>query len=414
MTEQSSWPPKEATNKRRNSYIKFDSPCNYTVSKKALGEGSYSTVFECKNIKTSRHYAAKRYTKKLVYGIEDMLQNEFSVLKAISQSHKNLLSLVDYFETEQFFFLVTDLAKGGELFDRIITGANERLAEFEAVKVTKQLVDTIEFLHSKNIIHRDIKAENILFQTKTSTNILLADFGSARVLSSSEKLYNRCGTLSYMAPQTLNKSGYSFEADMWAVGVLVYFMLCGYMPFDCETDEETMEAITKGDYMFEPTSYWNHISSAAKDFIRQCFQLDPDKRMTAEEANTHPFVSPLTSKSSYSSYLNLNSLASNTPSSIFTSSASNLSLANKLKESLQNLQNIQRDPRASYTLSRTSSDFGDEKLKGAMCESPNIISKFSTPVASTAVSRAASVEQITSSVPKLSVDQKHAPTTFYI
>lgn len=387
------WPHKKATDLRRNKAEVFDIPSNYTVSKKPLGSGSYSTVFECKNNKTSKHYAAKRYRKRDVFGLEDMLQNEFQVLKSVSQGHKHILNLIDYFETENHIFLVTDLAKGGELFERVINAPGYKLPEIEARRLTKQLVDTIDYLHLNNIVHRDIKAENVLYKTKHHTNILLADFGSARVLPNNSKLTDKCGTISYMAPEMIEKQPHGFPVDMWSLGVIVYFMVCGYMPFDCETDEETTEAIKKADFMFEPPEYWSNISDDCKEFIRKCFIVNPEDRMTAGEALSHPFLTTSTTTlaspalTRYSSYQNLtNSLMSNTTLAnsvnTLTTSNSNLSLVAKLRDSLQALQNEQ----PAFEL--------DDSLRGAMCMSPSVASRLSSPTHSSSVSRAQSSERV--------------------
>lgn len=374
------WPPTESTNMERNKAQMFDYPCNYVVSKQPIGEGSYSSVFECKNIKTNIHYAAKRYTKKLVFGLETMLQNEFNVLKTISLDHPNLLSLVDYFETENYIYLVTNLAKGGDLFNQIETQG--RISEHDTAIIINELVDTIRYLHSHNIIHRDIKAENILLRSNNENRIILADFGLARFYHG--KLYDKCGTLSYLAPEILDGKGYGFEVDMWAVGVLTYFLLCGYMPFDCETDEETKHAIQTIDYLFDPPEYWDHISNSAKDFIRRCFS-----RMSANEALQHDFLVGTISSSGEASKT-ISSLSTRTATSLSPSmsevslNASSVSIYAKLKESLQALSQEQR----------STSSASLDRLKGALCESPSVISKFNSPNQSTNVSRAQSVDKM--------------------
>lgn len=373
------WPPTESTSITRNRAQTFEHPCNYVVSKKPLGEGSYSSVFECKNIKTNAHYAAKRYTKKLVFGLETMLQNEFNVLKTISLDHKNLLNLIDYFETEKYIYLVTNLAKGGDLFDRIATQG--RVEEHDTAIIISELVDTIRYLHAHNIIHRDIKAENILLQSNNKNQIILADFGLARFYHG--KLYEKCGTLSYLAPEILDGSGYSFEVDIWAVGVLTYFMLCGYMPFDCETDEETKHAILSTDYLFEPPEYWDHVSDTAKDFIRRCFT-----KMTAAEAVKHEFLinnsTPSSEQSKSTSFASRTATTLSPSFSEVSLSASSVSIYAKLKESLQALSQEQR----------STSSASLERLRGALCESPNVISKFNSPNQSHNVSRVQSFDKM--------------------
>ena len=281
------WPPSHSTSVSRSET--FETPCNYVLSKKKIGDGSFSTVFECKNTITGSHYAAKKYSKKHVYGSEEMLQNEFKALQKVSMSHPNILTLIDYFETRDGLYLVTDLCHGGELFDRI-TATEMGMDELLVREIAAGLVDIVQHLHKNGIVHRDIKAENILFQSKRSNKFLLADFGCARVLSEGETLKDVCGTLSYIAPEVLSRSGHSYGVDIWSIGVVVYFMACSYMPFDCETDQETKEAISKAEYYFEPEEYWSDISAEGKDFIRSCFVVDPENRPTIQELAQHPFL----------------------------------------------------------------------------------------------------------------------------
>jgi len=267
---------------------------SYILSKKPLGDGSYSVVFECKNSTTGRHYAAKKYSKRLMYGNETMLKNEFEILKQVSLSHVNILSLIDYFETEDNLYLITDLARGGDLWNKV--SAEGRLDEDTVKRILKQLVKSVEFLHCHNIVHHDIKAENIFFISSDHKNILLGDFGLARILNSNEKMHDVSGTLSYMAPEMFDREqGYSFPIDIWAIGVVAYFMLGGYMPFDCDDDEETKDAIKNRKYLFEPEDYWTDLSSDAREFISSCLQLDPSKRPKAEQLLYHPFLKTKTS-----------------------------------------------------------------------------------------------------------------------
>ncbi len=103
-------------------------------------------------------------------------------------------------------------------------------------------------------------------------------------------LTTTCGTPGYMAPEIFKKTGHSKPVDIWALGVITYFLLCGYTPFDRDSDFEEMQAILKADYSFTPLEYWRGVSDDAKDFIRKCLTIDPAKRMTAHEALQHPFV----------------------------------------------------------------------------------------------------------------------------
>ncbi|KAK6459226.1 Ca2+/calmodulin-dependent protein kinase [Scheffersomyces xylosifermentans] len=382
------WPTHQSTNILASSKRAFDEPCKYIISKKKLGAGSFSTVYECRNKYTGSHYAAKMYDKRTVYGLETLLQNEFLVLKKMSMSHQNILTMVDYFETADKLFLITDIALGGDLFDRIVA-SDKGLPESDAREIARTLVATVEFLHKNDVVHRDLKAENILIQSDTDkkNDILVADFGFARILSPGEKLYERAGTLSYMAPEMLDLQGYSMSADVWSIGVIVYFMLCAYMPFDCETDEETKTAIRVADYQFEPKEYWENVSDDARSFLKMCFQLE--NRPSCSELLAHPFLAfdgkeaseiPRASSSmSLTSQLResvamLQLLQSNNiPESSSISMAMSLSLSHSSSRDVTSRMSLLERSRNNSLIAGTTS-------RGACCSTPEQVSRFSTPV----------------------------------
>lgn len=205
--------------------------------------------------------------------------------------HQNILTLVDYFETMNNLYLVTDLALGGELFDRICRKGS--YYEADAADLVRATLSAVAYLHDHGIVHRDLKPENLLFRTpEDNADLLIADFGLSRVMDEQQfhVLTTTCGTPGYMAPEIFKKTGHGKPVDIWALGVITYFLLCGYTPFDRDSDFEEMQAILNADYSFTPVDYWRGVSESAKDFIRRCLTIDPARRMTAHEALQHPFV----------------------------------------------------------------------------------------------------------------------------
>jgi calcium/calmodulin-dependent protein kinase I len=205
--------------------------------------------------------------------------------------HQNILTLVDYFETMNNLYLVTDLALGGELFDRICRKGS--YYESDAAELIRATLSAVAYLHDHGIVHRDLKPENLLFRTpEDNADLLIADFGLSRIMDEEQfhVLTTTCGTPGYMAPEIFKKTGHGKPVDIWAMGVITYFLLCGYTPFDRDNDFEEMQAILNADYSFLPIDYWRAVSDHAKDFIRKCLTIDPNKRMTAHEALSHPFV----------------------------------------------------------------------------------------------------------------------------
>ncbi|KAG8758542.1 hypothetical protein FRC14_007970 [Serendipita sp. 396] len=265
-------------------------PCQYRTGK-TLGSGTYAVVKEAVHIKTGTYYACKVINKKLMEGREHMVRNEIAVLKHVSKGHRNIVTLHDYFETTHNLYLIFDLCTGGELFDRICAKGN--YFEADAAELVRTITGAVQYIHSTGIVHRDLKPENLLFRTKDEdADIMIADFGLSRVMDE-DKLHlltEVCGTPGYMAPEIFRRTGHGKPVDVWAMGVITYFLLCGYTPFDRDTQEEEARAIMRGDYKFEPAVYWQNVSETARDFVRQCLTLDPSRRPTAEQLLKHKWL----------------------------------------------------------------------------------------------------------------------------
>ena len=205
--------------------------------------------------------------------------------------HQNILTLVDYFETLNNLYLVTDLALGGELFDRICRKGS--YYESDAADLIRATLSAVAYLHDHGIVHRDLKPENLLFRTpEDNADLLIADFGLSRIMDEEQfhVLTTTCGTPGYMAPEIFKKTGHGKPVDIWAIGVITYFLLCGYTPFDRDSNLEEMQAILIADYSFTPIEYWRGVSVPAREFIKKCLTIDPTQRMTAHQALSHPFV----------------------------------------------------------------------------------------------------------------------------
>ncbi|ORX62841.1 Pkinase-domain-containing protein [Hesseltinella vesiculosa] len=264
-------------------------PCKYKTGK-ILGTGTYATVKEAMHIDTGKFYACKVINKKLMEGREHMIRNEINIMRKVSQGHNNILCLVDYFETMNNLYLVMELAQGGELFDRICQKGN--YFEQDAANVIRTICDAVAYLHDNGIVHRDLKPENLIFRTPDeNSDLLIADFGLSRIVDSEkiDTLRTLCGTPSYISPEIFKKTGHGKPVDMWAIGVISYFLLCGYTPFERDSTTEEMQAIMHADYTFDE-EYWYGVSDEAKDFIRQCLTIDTQKRITAREALEHPWL----------------------------------------------------------------------------------------------------------------------------
>lgn len=265
-------------------------PCAYKTGR-TLGQGTYAVVKEAVHIETGKYYACKVISKSLMRGREHMVRNEIASLKRVSVDHKGIVSLVDYFETMNNLYLVTDLCQGGELFDRICERGS--YYEKDAAQIIRTVLEAVAYLHDQGIVHRDLKPENLLFRDRSEhSDLLIADFGLSRMVDDEKMtaLSTTCGTPGYMAPEIFKKTGHGKPVDMWAMGVITYFLLCGYTPFDRDSGMEEMQAIVHADYKFEPAIYWQGVSEDARDFIRRLLTINQDDRMTAHQALEHPWI----------------------------------------------------------------------------------------------------------------------------
>ncbi|KDR77361.1 hypothetical protein GALMADRAFT_246752 [Galerina marginata CBS 339.88] len=283
-------PPPPPAPSRTPAQMPATVPCQYRTGK-TLGSGTYAIVKEAIHVQTGKYYACKVINKRLMEGREHMVRNEIAVLKRVSSGHPNVVTLHDYFETAHNLYLCFDLCTGGELFDRICAKGN--YYEADASALLRTLFLAVQYIHDSGIVHRDLKPENLLFRTQAEdADIMIADFGLSRVMEEEKlnQLTEICGTPGYMAPEIFKKTGHGKPVDIWAMGVITYFLLAGYTPFDRDSQQQEMEAIIAGDYKFEPEEYWQNVSATAKDFVKTCLTVDPAKRPTAAQALQHKWL----------------------------------------------------------------------------------------------------------------------------
>lgn len=177
---------------------------------------------------------------------------------------------------------------GGELFERI-TAEGYQMSEAEVINYMRQICEGVKHMHERNIIHLDIKPENIMCQTKTSTNVKLIDFGLATRLDPNEVVKISTGTAEFAAPEIVEREPVGFYTDMWAVGVLAYVLLSGLSPFAGENDIETLKNVKACDWDFDEEAFVN-VSDEGKDFIRNLLVKNKEKRMTAHECLAHSWL----------------------------------------------------------------------------------------------------------------------------
>lgn len=267
-----------------NSYSRKS---NYTFGR-TLGAGSFGIVRHARNNGTEEEVAIKIILKKALKGHESVVLDELKMLQQLH--HPHIVSFVDWFELKDKFYIVTQLATGGELFDRIVNQG--RFSEHDASLVVVQMVEAIQYLHSIDIVHRDLKPENILYLTPDQeSNVVLADFGIAKKLQSpSEKLTSSAGSFGYAAPEVIIGSGHGKPCDIWSLGVITYTVLCGYLPFRSENVQDFVAEVRNNNAVIFHADYWKDVSKDARRFIIKALQFDPEKRPTAEALLEDPWL----------------------------------------------------------------------------------------------------------------------------
>jgi len=262
----------------------------YDVSSTILGTGNYGAVRECTHRISGIKYAVKTIDKSKVSRF-DHIKREVQLLKAVD--HPNIMKMIDYFEDEDYVHIVTEVCTGGELFDLVVdsTTDNGCLPEDQAMSIIKALLDSVQYLHSKDIVHRDIKPENLLFSSSDEGAIVkLIDFGLSRRHGVNDgNMTNQVGTPYYMSPDIL-KGSYDRTCDLWAVGVVCYILLTGYPPYNGNDDSEVHASTEKGHVVFE-RQVWGNLSKASRDFVRKLLCTDATRIRTAEDALRHPWLS---------------------------------------------------------------------------------------------------------------------------
>eukprot|EP00227_Mantoniella_beaufortii_P020022 CAMPEP_0197599988 /NCGR_PEP_ID=MMETSP1326-20131121/32457_1 /TAXON_ID=1155430 /ORGANISM="Genus nov. species nov., Strain RCC2288" /LENGTH=332 /DNA_ID=CAMNT_0043167031 /DNA_START=173 /DNA_END=1171 /DNA_ORIENTATION=+ len=255
-----------------------------------IGVGGFATVHKGIDRHTQQLVAVKEVDKTQYFPTDSSLEREVYVLSEVK--HENIIGLICTYITPEKVLIVTELASGGELLERVTE--NGSFSESDARAIVRQILNGVEYLHCKNIVHRDLKLENILLSDRTPSAIVkIADFGLARFYAGNSELRTICGSPLYVAPEILDirssSETYTPAVDMWSIGVILYILLSGNFPFGNDDEQVLFQKILSGDYSMND-SIWNYISDGAKDCVKQLLTVDTSARMTVSEALHHPWV----------------------------------------------------------------------------------------------------------------------------
>ncbi|KAL5006301.1 hypothetical protein ScPMuIL_015107 [Solemya velum] len=259
----------------------------YTVNGD-IGRGKFAVVRKCTHIETGKVVAAK-FIKKRRRGksCREEIFREVVMLE-LALDHPRLVDLKEVFETQSEFILITEYCSGGELFHECVI--EESFQESDVVRLMVQILEGLVYLHEKNIVHLDLKPQNVLLtEPFPKGDIKLCDLGFACLVNTGEDIREIIGTPDYVAPEVLDYEPLGLYTDMWSLGVLTYVMLTAHSPFAGASDQETFSNITQVNLDF-PQSLFSAVSHQSQDFIRKLLIKDHRKRMTASQCLDHPWI----------------------------------------------------------------------------------------------------------------------------
>jgi MAP/microtubule affinity-regulating kinase len=240
---------------------------------KTIGKGNFAKVKLAKHVPTGKEVAIKIIDKtQLLPGSLQKLFREVRIMKMLD--HPNIVKLLQVIETEKTLYLVMEYASGGEVFDYLVL--HGRMREKEARAKFRQIVSAVQYCHQKRIIHRDLKAENLLLDSEM--NIKIADFGFSNEFTPGGKLYTFCGSPPYAAPELFQGKRYDGpEVDVWSLGVILYTLVSGSLPFDGSTLRELRERVLRGKYRIP-----FYMSTDCENLLKKFLVLNPLKRASLE------------------------------------------------------------------------------------------------------------------------------------
>ena len=301
---------KEKINKIENNKMIDD-----YIIKNTIGKGTFSTVKLGEHIKTKQKVAIKILNKEKIKEKEDLerIKREIKILQMMD--HPNIIKTYKISENAKNYYIIMEYCDGGELFNYIVE--KEKLDENEASMFFYQLISALEYIHSLGITHRDLKPENLLLVNNKIIKII--DFGLSNYFNGEKQLETPCGSPSYASPEIIKGEAYNgFNIDIWASGIILFAMLCGYLPFDDDEEEEDDDEDEAGKHSSEDDinrksskeissddsednevlfqkilegklEFPSHLSSDAVDLMKKILVVDPNKRIQIKDIKKHKF-----------------------------------------------------------------------------------------------------------------------------
>jgi calcium-dependent protein kinase len=260
---------------------------DFKMTGEVVGSGCSGSVKKAVRINapdSAEKFAVKTFSlRRLSASSRVSLEAEAQIFLCLD--HPHIARLINVYQTPESLSLVMECMVGGELFDRVV--ADKFFLESQAANVTEQMLLAVHYLHCHGIVHRDLKLENFIYEEKGGDLLKLIDFGFSKFRERGAKMKTGCGTLSYVAPEVLSDS-YTSQCDLWSLGVIVFILLSGSMPFSSDSSS-ARDKIAAGEY-FMKKEKWARVSADGIAFMKALLRKDPNVRFTAEEALNHRWL----------------------------------------------------------------------------------------------------------------------------
>lgn len=250
-----------------------------------IKEGSSSKIYKARSRYNHEYVAIKAINKsKLKNNLDDLLliTKQIETLKILK--HRNIVTLYEIYESKKYIYLITEYLSGKDLIEKLIH--KKRFNEEEALRIFFQLLDALTYMHKMNICHRNLRAEHILFDKNNRPKIV--GFGFSSFYEPNKTIEGAYGSLCYACPEILDETQYNPElADVWSLGVILYVLVCGYLPFSDEDDKKNRDLIVSGAIDFP-----KELSAKLKDLLKHMLDVNPNRRYNFLRVVKHPWIKP--------------------------------------------------------------------------------------------------------------------------
>ena len=291
--------------KTRKYYTDNETACKEFVEKikKAIGYVKFSDLYEMKEVigkgkfgvvnlgihkKTGQQVAIKILNKANIKTLEDkeLVRIEIGILKLCH--HPNIVRLLDHLENNDYIYIVTEYIEGGTL-GQYFKKKKFNFSERQATNIMSQIANGVKYLQQYGIVHRDLKPDNIMITQQNEYGVIkIMDFGLSKIVSPNERMVDGYGTLSYVAPEVLLRTPYNKEVDIWSLGVILFYMLSGKLPFRGRSEQEVAEKIVYDPLEFDEDD-WETRSQKVQDLIEGCLTKKAEDRITIDAFLNHPW-----------------------------------------------------------------------------------------------------------------------------